>query len=146
MELSKVADYLRRLSDLQTPISGGTPIEVVIKVFEPGKIGPQACVPVAGISPGIDWDKGKVLIETAMPVTLLTQEQVAAIMKSVREGSSWHAYQRYKVLKERMDALESCVKAFSKAVGETQFPKEMDRASLDAAVAMGERVLKEKVA
>lgn len=144
MELSQVADYLRRLSDLQTPISGGVPIQVAVKVFAPGGIGPQPTVAVSGISPGIDWDKGKVLIETERPVTLLTPEQVADITKSVSGGQSWHAYQQYKVLSERIKALETSLKAFVTAVNETALPAGVDSASLKAAVVLAEDTLKAK--
>lgn len=81
------------------------PLRIV--VFAPGAIGPTPTVEVQSVQPGFDWDQGKTLILPAQPLTVLTQEDVAAIHKSVRSGSSWHAYQAQQKLRDRITQLEA---------------------------------------
>lgn len=82
-----------------------------VEVYAPGTVGGSPTVPVIGLRLGYDWDSGKLIIRPEKLLTQLTQEQVQAIEKSVRDGQSWHAYERYKehkaVEKELSDQLAS---------------------------------------
>lgn len=80
---------------------------VVVKVFNPGTVGGTPCVGVNRLHIGFDWDNGKVMLETDVPLTTLTPEDVAAIHKSAKDGQSWHAFQSYKKQAERIKALEA---------------------------------------
>jgi hypothetical protein len=81
--------------------------KLFVKVFNPGTVGGTPCVSVKHLNVGFDWDNGKVMIETDVPLTTLTPEDVAAIHKSAKEGQSWHAFQSFKKQAERIKALES---------------------------------------
>jgi len=81
--------------------------KLVVKVFNPGTMGGTPCVAVKGLNVGFDWDNGKVMIETDLPLTTLTSEDVAVIHKSAKEGQSWHAFQSYKKQAERIKSLEA---------------------------------------
>lgn len=89
--------------------------ELRILVHAPGTVGGVPSVGVASILPGFDWEAGQLLLRPAQPLTALTPEQVSDITKSVRTGSSWHAYQREKALRERIAALEAEVAALKGA-------------------------------
>lgn len=80
---------------------------LVVKVFNPGSVGGTPCVAVKRMDVGFDWDNGKVMIETDLPLTTLTPEDVAAIHKSAKDGQSWHAFQAYKKQAERIKTLEA---------------------------------------
>lgn len=80
---------------------------LVVKVFKPGAVGGTPCVAVKRLDVGFDWDNGKVMFETDVPLTTLTPEDVAAIHKSAKEGQSWHAFQSYKKQAEKIKALEA---------------------------------------
>ena len=79
---------------------------LVVKTLNPGSVGGTPSVDVTRLKFGIDWDAGKVLIETDVPLTRLTPEDVAAIHKSAKEGQSWHAYHAWKKQADRIKALE----------------------------------------
>jgi hypothetical protein len=85
------------------------PIELAIKVHAPGSIGAHGAVAVEHLGLGIDWYGGKVILTPAEPLTRLTPEEVLAIEKSVRMGSSWHAFQSYKKQADRIKELEAQV-------------------------------------
>lgn len=87
--------------------SGGRTQNVTVEVFSPGGVGGTPCAKVTAINPGMDWDSGKILLSTDKPLTALTPEQVDAISKSVREGNSWHAYEREKKHKAELAALKA---------------------------------------
>lgn len=77
-----------------------------MRIQSEGGLGGTPAVPVTGIHAGFDWDSGKVLISTERALTGLSAEDVEAIRTSVRQGSSWHAYQANKQLRERIAELE----------------------------------------
>lgn len=81
--------------------------EVRIVVHNPGKIGPRSSVPLQAAAYGIDWENGTFELIPTVPLTRLTPEDVEAIRVSVSKGSSWHAYQAHKVLRERITQLET---------------------------------------
>lgn len=100
MKLSAAIEILERIRS-----QGGDP-ELVVTVQSEGGLGGTAAVAVTGLHAGFDWDAGRVLISTAQPVIGLSAEDVEAIRTSVRQGSSWHAYQAHKQLRERIKELE----------------------------------------
>ncbi len=100
MKLSEALSFLERIR-----LRGGDP-ELLVMVQSEGGLGGTPAVAVTGIHAGFDWDSGKVLISTASALTGLSAEDVEAIRTSVRQGSSWHAYQANKQLRERIAELE----------------------------------------
>ena len=100
MKLSEALPLLERIGS-----RGGDP-ELLVVVQSEGGIGGTPAVPVTGIHAGFDWDSGKVLISTERALTGLSAADVEAIRASVRQGSSWHAYQANKQLRERIAELE----------------------------------------
>jgi hypothetical protein len=100
MKLSEAIEALERIR-----LRGGDP-ELVVTVQSQGGLGGTPAVAVTGIHAGFDWDSGKVLISTARALTELSAEDVEAIRTSVRRGNSWHAYQAYKRLREKIAELE----------------------------------------
>ncbi len=100
MKLSEVLPLLERIRS-----RGGDP-ELLVMVQSEGGLGGTPAVLVTGIHAGFDWDSGKVLISTDRALTGLSAEDVEAIRTSVRQGSSWHAYQANKRLRERIVELE----------------------------------------
>lgn len=103
MELKAAIEHLSRVG-IHQPHRDWT---LFVKVFNPGSIGGTPCVAVRNITAGFDWDNGKLLIETDMPLTLLSPDDVAAIHKSSKAGQSWHAFQSYKKQADRIKALEA---------------------------------------
>lgn len=89
------------------------PLRLVVKTCNPGGLSGHQTTEVKTVYAGIDWEAGQVIVEPAEPLTRLSPEDVKAIVASVRAGSSWHAYQRDKVLRERINALEAEVKRLS---------------------------------
>lgn len=81
------------------------PVHVLIQ--SQGEVGANASVAVTGAHWGFDWNAGKLLISTSVPLTTLTQEQVADICTSVRKGGSWHAYQKWKAQQEEIRQLRA---------------------------------------
>lgn len=65
---------------------------------------------VKKINVGIDWDAGKIILETDRPLTSLSEQDVKAIQKSAKEGQSWHAFQSYKKQADRIKELEAELK------------------------------------
>jgi len=104
MRLSTLIATLQRIAT-----RGGDP-DVMVSVQSQGEL--RGTIPAVGINAahaGFDWDSGRVLLTPAQPVVALTAAQVEAIVKSVREGQSWHAYQTYKTLRQRCRDLEAQV-------------------------------------
>ncbi len=97
------------------------PMQLVVKVLSPGKVGGTPCVKVSSVNAGFDWDNGKLIIDTEKPLTALSPEDVDAIRKSAAAGQSWHAYQTHLAHKEQIAGLQA-------------FAKEM----IDAALAGGD--------
>lgn len=102
----KVEEVIEQLSEV-TSRQPNREWNVVVKVFNPGTVGGTPCVGVNRLDIGFDWDNGKVMLETDVPLTTLTREDVAAIHKSAKEGQSWHAFQSYKKQAEKIKALEA---------------------------------------
>ena len=101
MKLSNLIAALQSIA-----ATGGDP-DVVMSVQSQGELrGPTPAVAVTAAHAGFDWDSGRVLLTPEQPVIALTAEQVEAIVKSVRAGESWHAYQRYKTLRQQCRDLE----------------------------------------
>ena len=104
MKLSNLIASLQRIA-----AAGGDP-DVVVSVQSQGELrGTTPTVEINAAHAGFDWDCGRVLLTPTEPVVALTAEQVEAIIKSVREGQSWHAYQTYKTLRQRCRDLEAQV-------------------------------------
>ena len=92
--------------------------EVLVCVQSQGELrGHTPAVAVIEAHAGFDWDSGAVLLSTENPLIALSAEQVAAILKSVRAGQSWHAYQAHKSLRERIRELETQLAARSPETG-----------------------------
>lgn len=91
--------------------SGAPESTVRVLVCRPGGVGPSPTVTVINAQHGFDWDSGRLLLLPAQPLTTLTPEDVAAIHESVRKGSSWHAYEKWKKQAERIKALEQEIAA-----------------------------------
>lgn len=96
---------LNRILNLRS--YAGEQMTMQIVTHNPGTVGGTPCVAVARMQEGFDWDKGKIMLYPAQPLTALTPEQVQQITESARKGHSWHAYQREKVTAERIRALEA---------------------------------------
>lgn len=73
-----------------------------VRIFSPGAIGGTPCIDVLSIQAGIDWDKGKILLEPATALTALSAEDVLAIRESAKKAQSWHAYQAHKAFTARI--------------------------------------------
>ncbi len=99
----KLSDAMLILERIRA--QGGDP-ELLVTIQSEGGLGGTPSVAVTGIHAGFDWDSGKVLISTERALTGLSAEDVEAIRASVRQGSSWHAYQAHKRLRERIAELE----------------------------------------
>lgn len=99
-------DAIERLQRIQT-LHSSRPWRLVIRKSNPGGMTGHQTTEVQGVYAGIDREAGRVVIEPAKPLTELTAAEVEAIQRSVREGSSWHAYQREKKWRERIAALEA---------------------------------------
>lgn len=103
MPVNIALEVLRRSRDLHL----GRELRLTIRKNNPGGLVAHQTTEVTGIYEGFDWESGQMIIEPARPLTELSPEQVDAIAKSVREGSSWHAVEREKKLRARIAALEA---------------------------------------
>ena len=102
MPLNVALEQLRTIRDR----SLGREMRLTIRKSNPGGLSGHQTTDVVSLHRGIDWEGGQVIITPAAPLTELTQEQVDAIMTSVRKGGSWHAYQREEKLRARIKELE----------------------------------------
>lgn len=101
-----------------------------VKVFAPGSVGGTPSVAVTAMHIGIDWDAGKLLIDTDKPLTILSPEDVAAIHKSAKEGQSWHAYQYKKqdaIIKAQAAELEALKGDIARALADLTLEMEATR-------------------
>ncbi len=105
LSLATAIEQLQTIAD--GPYAAGRPMRLVIRKKNPGGMTGHQTTEVKGIFAGFDREAGRVIIEPEHPLTELTAEQVEAIVKSVRDGTSWHAYQREKTLRERIATMES---------------------------------------
>lgn len=93
---------------LQNALATHGDAEVLVCVQSQGELrGHTPAVAVTDAHAGFDWDSGRVLLSTKNPLIALSADEVAAILKSVRAGQSWHAYQAHKSLRERIRELEA---------------------------------------
>lgn len=106
MEITKVINQLNSVVTRQPHCEW----KLFVRTLKPGTVGGTPCVEVKQMDVGIDWDKGKVIIDVEMPLTTLSPEDVAAIRESVKKGQSWHAYQSHIKHTEKIKALEAEVK------------------------------------
>lgn len=108
MNASNSTDWTAlRLAEMA--MSGGKRnLESTVRILacRPGGVGPSPTVTVINAQHGFDWDSGSLLLRPAQPLTPLTPEDVAAIHESVRKGSSWHAYEKWKKQEARIKELE----------------------------------------
>lgn len=111
MTVSAAIDLLTRISNTQAHNGERT---IAVRLHKPGSIGGTPCAPVVELHAGIDWDSGRVLLTLDRQVTDLTEEQVAAILESVRKGQSWHSYQQYKELRRERAALLAANESLAK--------------------------------
>lgn len=81
-------------------------VNVVIEVYNPGSIGGTPCVPIVSLNLGIDWDANKLILHTDKTLSVLTDEEKAAILESVKKGQSWHAYQSHKKQSDELKKLK----------------------------------------
>ncbi len=100
MKLSEAISLLERIR------SQGGDADLVVALQNAGGLGGTPGVAVTGIHAGFDWDAGRVLISTARPVIGLSAKDVEVIRASAYRGSSWHAYQLNKRLREKIKELE----------------------------------------
>lgn len=103
MPLNVALERLRAIRDCTL----GREMRLAIRKSNPGGMSGHQTTDVVSLHAGIDWEGGRVIITPAAPLTELTQEQVDAIMTSVRKGSSWHAYQREEKLRARIKDLKA---------------------------------------
>jgi len=107
-DLDEVIAQLERIRALQP----SRKLRLVIRGNNAGGLSAHQTTEVQGIYAGFDWEAGMVIVEPAKPLTELKPDQVADISKSVRAGTSWHAYQRDAKLRQRITALEAEVALF----------------------------------
>lgn len=107
--MTSIADAIAIMERAQR-MQSSRGLRLVVRKFNPGALTAHQTTDVKSLYAGIDWDAGKLIIEPAAPLTELTPEQVADITKSVRAGSSWHAYKRDERMRERIKALEAEVR------------------------------------
>lgn len=82
-------------------------LELVVPVCAPGAIGGSPYVSVTALNAGIDWDARRVFVRPECELSTLTEVEREAIVRSVRDGQSWHAYQAHKKLHARIAELEA---------------------------------------
>ena len=105
MRIMKLSTLIRALQNI---LATHGDAEVLVCVQSQGELrGHTPAVAVTDAHAGCDWDSGRVLLTTENPVIALSGEQVDAVLKSVRAGQSWHAYQAHKSLRARIRELEA---------------------------------------
>ena len=86
---------LNAIMSRHIPRDGGE-CRITIRIKNPGGMCNSQTIDAVGANFGFDWERGQLVIEPAVPLTKLTQEQLADITESVRKGQSWHSYQAHK--------------------------------------------------
>jgi hypothetical protein len=84
---------------------------LTVAINNPGGLTAHQTVEVERMDQGFDWTAGQIILQPAMPLSRLSPEEVAAVMQSVRQGQSWHAYEREKKLRARIKELEARIEA-----------------------------------
>lgn len=75
---------------------------ICIRKHNPGGMTAHQTTDAVAVHMGFDWEAGRIVFEPARPMTELSPEDVEAIHKSVRAGSSWHAYKAQERTAERL--------------------------------------------
>ena len=86
---------LNAIMSRHIPRDGGE-CRITIRIKNPGEMCNSQTVDAVGANFGFDWEHGQFVIEPAVPLTKLTQKQLADITESVGKGQSWHLYQDHK--------------------------------------------------
>ena len=84
---------------------------LTVAISNPGGLSAHQTVEVEAMYSGFDWTAGQIIVQPSLPLSMLTPEQVAAVVESVRKGSSWHAYQRDRKSHARIKELEDELRA-----------------------------------
>lgn len=98
-----VAEAAARLVNLAEHAPEHQERRLTVRLHNPGGLTGTPTVDVIGVHVGIDWDASKVILHTDKQLTALTPEQVEGVMQSVRTGQSWHALERERELRLRLD-------------------------------------------
>lgn len=98
-----VAEAAARLTNLAEHAPEHQERRLTVRLHNPGGLTGTPTVDVIGVHVGIDWDASKVILHTDKQLTALTPEQVEGVMQSVRTGQSWHALERERELRLRLD-------------------------------------------
>ena len=96
MKLPELLQSLNRIS--ANGLSRHAQPEVVIPIYQPGRLGGQFAVPVTHVNLGFDWDQGKLFLESDESLTLLSAEEVEDIRKHASLGQNRESHQRYAML------------------------------------------------
>ena len=104
MDLASAMLFLNRIFSCGGANANDLQVRVRIKKY--GTIGAVPSVGVKAISRGIDWDGHTVLIDTDVPLTELTGEQLADLNKVARDKESFKSYEYNKKLKREIDDLK----------------------------------------
>lgn len=105
MKVLEAIDALQKI--VKHAGSHAADLEFVIPVYSPGTVGGEPHVGVQVIYKGIDWDAGRVFVGADYQLTKLSQEEVKAVMASVRSGQSWHAFQQHKKFTDEIKQLKA---------------------------------------
>lgn len=117
MSVQQLMDFLNKIPVSQRQVEEST---LQIVVLQPGNIGGTPTVGVEQAHFGFDWDARKLMLYPVQPLTKLSDEDVAAIHKSAKEGQSWHAYQQYTKQADRIKALEAEIARLTEIVDAAQ--------------------------
>lgn len=107
VSLEQAVEFLQRAQAAQ----GSRDFRLTVRKHNPGGLTAHQTTDVQAMYVGFDWQAGQIILEPARPLTELTAEQVEAIVQSVRDGNSWHAYQRDKRLRDEISELKEELKA-----------------------------------
>lgn len=105
MDIDEAIEFLQRVRKTNT-----RGLDIFVETYSPGGVGGRPAQKVIGIDVGFDWDHGRIFIKTEKKLTTLSDDEVSAILDSVRKGSSWHAYQREKKYHEEIKQLKAKIK------------------------------------
>lgn len=111
-----LADAIHMLTLANNATPPGREMELSIRVLAPGSIGGAPCVAVKDIQIGFDWDHGKILLEPEIPLTRLSADDVLAIKEDAKKGQSWSAFQKYKAMRDEIEALKAEIARLKKQI------------------------------
>lgn len=118
LALSRAVQELQRIEGLH----GRQSWRLTVRIANPGGLSAHQTVDVTALYAGFDWEKGRVVLETAQPLTVLSREQLEELRQSARKGLSWHAYRRERVREERVRALEAEVRRLGEELAAARAP------------------------